>query len=754
MSSEPTAAKRRILPPAAELWQIPGIIVAVAVFAIAGYVVKHPLTEASPKDNDFAALLQAYESGDALAAAGSAERFLDRYKGLSLREEIAARFIFADSKWTLTRADSSTTRKDLVDCLTSFRRVLRPELPPEQEAEALAAEGQIFLRLGQMSQALEVYTSLLMRHPEKTEALLDMALVYAGMNPPLIDKAGECVDKYLTIAGLSPEQIQKGYLTRAEVALRAQDFPAAVAAAAKVTEAGPAGEMGAQAVLLTAQALAAQGRHTEALAAIDVRGLEGAGRHEAALHLARATAQWLAGDPVGARKAMDEAIFRFPGTHEALSARYRLARLLFDSGDLDAARDALVSLLDDMSAQQAIGTDQFDVDDVSDLWYAVGQAIFESRDWQAARDYHATAQTLMTEGRFLYFDALLCMRQAEEAESMASDAVGPERAAAEAAANEAYRQAGEAFARVSRAATGDMYYESLWNAAHTLYRAGDYAAALHYIRTFREESSGDERTPQALLEEAQCLAALGNTEPAIAVCRANAERHPTNINAYRAILLQADLYRAMGGEGVAEAAALYQGILADTRFQAESSEWRRAIFSSGETLCELGRWRESILRLDEALARFPSDGEAPRARYSLATAYRQAAFEDGASKGEFFTRAAELFNRIADGGEGLPESLTRSAAFLEADCFYDMGDYTKALVLYSRAVEANVDTPDATRALFQIANCYHRLGSKEQADATYKRALFSLRRGTQAPEPGAPFYEALPRWRTGEEISG
>jgi tetratricopeptide (TPR) repeat protein len=299
-----------------------------------------------------------------------------------------------------------------------------------------------------------------------------------------------------------------------------------------------------------------------------------------------------------------------------------------------------------------------------------------------------------------------------------------------------------------------MYYEALWNAAQTLYRAGDYAAALHYVRTFRQESPDDERTPQALLQEAQCLAALGNSEPAIAICRANIERHPTNINAYRAMLLQADLYRGMGRDGVMEASALYEGILADMRFQAQSGEWRRAIFSLGATLCELGRWREAILRLDEALVRFPEDSEAPAARYALAGAYRAAAFEDDASRKEYLTRAAELFRRVADGGDGLAETLVRSAAFIEADCYYDLGDYTKALVLYSRAVEANVDTPEATRALFQIANCYHRLGSKEQADATYKRALFSLRRGAEAPEPGAAFYEALPRWRAGEEISG
>ncbi len=752
MSEEKTTESARRYPPAAELWQIPGIAAALAVFAVAAYVARHPMEGPSPRNNDFAALELAYQTGDTIVSAGSAERYLARYASAGSREDTVARFILADSKWDLTRSNPATTNRDLVECLTAYRRALIPGLSPEYEARALEGEGEILLRLGQYGAALDSFTLLLERHPQRRDALMQMALVYAHMNPPDMARADESIDDYLATEGLDAGRIQDAYIVKAELALDAADNAGAETAAMRVIDAGAAGERSAHALVLAARALLAEGRPADAIALIDAHQVADAGRYEPGLALIRATAVWKGGDASDARKAIDETIFRFPGTSEALTARYQLGRLLFDSGELDAARDALVSLLDDMSAQQSTGTDAFTINDVTDLWFAVGRSILENKDYAAVRDYHSAATALMTEGRFLFFDATLSLAEAEREEARVATLPPAEARAAAGTVKVLYAEAGETFAKVLETSSGDIYTQALYNAGHSLYMAGRYVSALHYLRMYSDESFYSDKTPQVLYEQAQCLSALGSFAPAIAVCRTNAKANPTNIYGYRSILLQADLYRGMGGENTKYAAAVYGDILTDARFQARSVEWRRAIFALGETLYDLGSYRDAVLRLDEALTRFPGDGEAPRARWYLASALRQGAFEDAGASSEFLARAADIFGQIARSGGS--EDWQRNAAFDEADCYYCMGDYQKALSLYGRAVEANVDTPEATRGLFQIANCYHRLGAVEQADATYKRALFSLRRAGRAPAPGGEFYEAIETLRTAEDVEG
>ena len=113
--------------------------------------------------------------------------------------------------------------------------------------------------------------------------------------------------------------------------------------------------------------------------------------------------------------------------------------------------------------------------------------------------------------------------------------------------------------------------------------------------------------------------------------------------------------------------------------------------------------------------------------------------------------AARLLECIASPVAGGSPRRTRDAAFLLADCAYDSGDYDLAVKLYSRAAEAHIDTPEATRALFQIGNCYWHLGLDEQARTTYRRAIFDLDRLELPLEPGGHYYRSIALWRLGDE---
>jgi len=307
-----------------------------------------------------------------------------------------------------------------------------------------------------------------------------------------------------------------------------------------------------------------------------------------------------------------------------------------------------------------------------------------------------------------------------------------------------YHEAGVTFSRVLETASARFFSRALFAAGHAFYMSGEYLLAAPFLREFVSQNARNEEVPRALFEEATALAALGNYTSAISVCRVNAGAHPYAIYAYESILLQANLYFELGGENVREAALEYERILSDNRFLATSTQWRRAIFALGKALYVLGDYKGAVLRLDEALTRFGDDPQATEAQYYLGLASRQVAFAEPSLRESSLTQAASIFARLA----ATQNPYCTAAAFLEADCCYDLGDYQKALSLYDRAVEAHVDTPDATRALFQMANCYHRLGRDREADATYKRALFNLNRKQEPPAPGADFFKSVAQWRS------
>ena len=419
MTQAPTdMEKKPSFPPARDLWQIPGIAGAVVIFLLAAYITKHPIQLPSSRKADFKALLMAYETGDTYTSAESAQRYLARYPSAAGNAMVL--FIFADSRWNLIRANPAAITKDLSICLDSFDKALSVGLPLENRAKALEARGDILLRMGRPSDALQAYTVLVEEYPQANSTLLSVALAYLDTKPPAIERAAEFIDRYLAVEGLSPKEIQMGYLAKARLEMAKERFATAAEDAQKVIDAGPDGETVAQAHLILCRALMAGGDFKGALEAVKDKAGSEAGRFEAALALVRARALWKAGFPGEARKAFDETIFSFPGTPQALGARFFLSSLLFETGQLQAARDGIIGLLDDMSGQGTIKTAYFDIDEVAGLWFAVGRSILDEKGYTAAHEFNNAALAhvaLMPQGHFLFFDATLYLWEAEQHEA-------------------------------------------------------------------------------------------------------------------------------------------------------------------------------------------------------------------------------------------------------------------------------------------------------------------------------------------------
>lgn len=736
------------LPPARDLWQIPGMALAIVIFLVAAYLVRHPLEAPSDEEADFQALVMAYETGETLRSAASAEAYLARHGGSE--HDAVARFVFADSRWELIRTDPSAIMQDLSLCLDGLQRALLAGLPSEYEAKAQRSRGEILLRMDLPSDALQSYTALLGMYPEDKEALLSAGLAHMSTRPPSVEKAKQFVDRYLATEGLSVREIQRGYLAKARIGLAQGEYTAAAEDARRVLEAGPDGETTAEGRLVLSAALLKAGDSRGALEALSAEVEEDVGRFEAVLALRRAVALWKNGRMEEAREALDDTIFAFPGTLESLGARYNMAMLLHEEGKLDAAQNALLGLLRDMSDQETIRTPYFDIDTVAELWFSVGRAILAKQDYEQLRDFHIDALVLMSKGRLLYFDATLYLREAEHEEAKLAGLSVREQEDAKERIRQDYLEAGRIFAKVLESASGDIYKEALYHAGHSFYKAGDYALATQYLLDFAGTDREDKRVAQALYEAAAAYAATGACQSSLELCAKNAREHPKNVYAYRAMLLQGDLYRSMGADSLVYAADTYGAILTDARFLTRSNEWRRALFSLGETLYALGRYEDAALKLEEAAKRFPQDERTVEAQYYLGLSWMHAGLLSAGVREDFLGKAAELFSHLAASGARGDKDMAREAAFLEGDCYYELGDYARALGSYDSAAEAYVDTPEAARALFYIAHCYHHLGQTKEAKATYKRALFNLNRQKDKIKADSEFHRSLAEWRGGE----
>ena len=185
-----------------------------------------------------------------------------------------------------------------------------------------------------------------------------------------------------------------------------------------------------------------------------------------------------------------------------------------------------------------------------------------------------------------------------------------------------------------------------------------------------------------------------------------------------------------------------------------------ALFQIADLYMRNERYEQAIVRLEEALSRYPDDGRVTRGRYMLAEAYRRsaarlpAALAEGQNLAERdkmmaefrrrLHRAGELYAEViatlegdaADEGTGLEKAYVRSSHMFRADCAFDEASYLptrgteafeRAIRLYKVAAWKYRTHPIALSAYVQIIHCHLRMGDIARARATLERASWILR---------------------------
>ncbi len=290
--------------------------------------------------------------------------------------------------------------------------------------------------------------------------------------------------------------------------------------------------------------------------------------------------------------------------------------------------------------------------------------------------------------------------------------------------------------------------EASWSAAETYSKAGKTADAVRLFEAFIAERPADTLVPRAWLRIGQLRQNARQLNAAVVAYQECYRRFPRTLDGARALVPLARCHGSLGGDHLELAEKTLRIVLEESEiFTPEAPEFSDALFLLGDVLARRGAFERAISAVDEALQRYPQDPRAVHARGVLADAYRQSGLAlreeigEASFDGEIaalraestsrLTTARELYRRVITEYEArnpaslqrLDQMLLRHAYLYEADCYFEMQEYARALKLYEEAAGNYKDVPSGLAASVQIIHCHVFLGQAEEARAALARAM-------------------------------
>jgi tetratricopeptide (TPR) repeat protein len=199
-----------------------------------------------------------------------------------------------------------------------------------------------------------------------------------------------------------------------------------------------------------------------------------------------------------------------------------------------------------------------------------------------------------------------------------------------------------------------------------------------------------------------------------------------------------------------------------------SKEWRESLFALGQLLHTIGDYSRAIERLEEAVARYPDNPQALKARYLAADSYRQFARSSreqlqqnvvetarathGKQIRKAYLAALELCEEIQEQLSQRQETreltaeqklMLRNSYFFAGSTLFELGRYEEAVKMYSTATNRYQSSPAVLDAYLQIANAYRRMNKPVEARGTIEQAKAVLAR----IDPDADFKKSTVRTR-------
>ena len=293
----------------------------------------------------------------------------------------------------------------------------------------------------------------------------------------------------------------------------------------------------------------------------------------------------------------------------------------------------------------------------------------------------------------------------------------------------------------------EAFGDSLWQAGDCFDLAGDRERAIEVFSEFVGGRPGDPRIPAALHRLGIAHQSLADYETAASFYRDLIDRHPRAPEAGRAHVNLARCLLADDAPGNdAEAQRLLARVVEGGLLGPEALEFRAALFELGRLHLAERDYENAIVRLREAVSRYPDDRDIDMVRFHLAEALRLSArdmaetLREGLpaaerrridqARADRLEQAQALYDEVRLGVEAKqPGALTdldqltlRNAYFYRADCAFDRGLYEEAIRLYDAAAQRYADEPASLVAMMQIVNCYIALERWPEARTANARA--------------------------------
>jgi tetratricopeptide (TPR) repeat protein len=331
-------------------------------------------------------------------------------------------------------------------------------------------------------------------------------------------------------------------------------------------------------------------------------------------------------------------------------------------------------------------------------------------------------------------------------------------------------QAGDAYIIYSRALTVQDdagYADALWHGVDLYDRAGNLPAVISTLDLFVVERPSDRLAPDALLRLGEACQAAGLFDKAIDAYQRNALFYPNSLAASKSAVPLAQAYIAKGPNYYGKAEKTLLSVVENNpRIDPSAEEFRQSLHDLALLYYRTGRYEEAVARAQELTDRYPGDEQTPQMVFLMADSYRKSASlldmklasaqsagtpgtpitaaaggEPGgaidlaevvAAKRDRLAKARGLYDQAIElyRAKGAPTDLDKLdeklAYFYRADCMYDLGNYEEAIKLYDSAAFSYQNDPSSVAAYVQIVNAYIALGKPDQAKAANNRAKWML----------------------------
>jgi tetratricopeptide (TPR) repeat protein len=277
-------------------------------------------------------------------------------------------------------------------------------------------------------------------------------------------------------------------------------------------------------------------------------------------------------------------------------------------------------------------------------------------------------------------------------------------------------------------------------------RKGEFTKAAAIYERFLKDYTGDERTPDALLNLGRTLRNLGVYKLALArfynVINSTLKLPGEGFERYQVLAKTAQFEIAethfQAGE-FAEANKFYARL---RLLDLAPVDRARAHFKAGYALRLQGDLDGSITTLRAYVEQWPEDDNVPEARYLLAVTLRELQRPQ-----EAFAAALDLLrtekSRVAVDPKRWAYWQRRTGNQL-ANNFFESGDTMNARAIYAGLLELSTEPSWRVPVTYQLALCYERLGSNDRARSSYQAIVDAV---GSTPPPDLLEIATMAKWR-------